>query len=346
MATSVGYFYRMLSLSWHPRLTSGCAAFLFVAAMFASVVPALAQASPSPTKVYTGVYVNDIQDVNLETDTYTVDFYIWMRWNNPKVDPSSEIDLMNSYDSWGTVATPATEKPVRLKDGSMYRLIHYQGKFNTKFPLTKYPFDRQGLTVQIEDFNSSSEKIVFVPDAKPVELASGLSLPGYEVGAPTMTIADQPYSTTFGDTGLKAPADYSRITVTVPVTRPGLPYTVKLLLPMLVVLLCAGLVFLISPIHIDGRIALAITALLTLVALKFMVDSELPNVDYLTMVDAIYIVAFASVGMGLLQVVLSSRRLNRGESVDVIIARDHKTLMIGGAAYLTVSAIVIAAFLL
>ena len=141
------------------------------AALALCAAPALAQASP--TKVYTGVYVNDIQDVNLETDTYTVAFYIWMRWNNPKVDPSSEIDLMNSYDSWGTVERPATEKPVRLKDGSMYRLIHYQGKFNTKFPLTKYPFDKQDLTVQIEDFNSSSEKVVFVPDAKPVQLASG-----------------------------------------------------------------------------------------------------------------------------------------------------------------------------
>ena len=332
------------------RITGCAAAILAVAAGLASAAPAPAN-SPAyqphpPTKVYTGVFVNDIQDVDLETDTYTVDFYIWMRWNNPKVDPSAKLDLMNSYDSWGTVATPATEKPVRLKDGSLYRLIHYQGKFNNKFPLMKYPFDRQDLTVQIEDFNSSSEKVVFVPDTKPVELAHGLSLPGYEVGEPTMTIADQPYSTTFGDTGLKAPQDYSRITVTVPVTRPGLPYTIKLLLPMIVVLLCAALVFLISPIHIDGRIALSITALLTLVALKFMVDAELPNVDYLTMVDAIYIIAFIFVGIGLFQVVLSSRRLNRGEPIEAVVARDQRMLTLGGAVYLAVSAAVIAIFLL
>ena len=333
-------------MRWPSSLIGRSSALAAVSALALCAAPPLAQAAAPPTKVYTGVYVNDIQDVDLETDTYTVDFYIWMRWKNPKVDPSSEIDLMNSYDSWGTVERPATEKPVRLKDGSMYRLIHFQGKFNNKFPLTKYPFDKQDLTVQIEDFNSSSEKVVFVPDAKPVELASGLSLPGYEVGTPTMTIADQPYSTTFGDTGLKAPEDYSRITVTVPVTRPGLPYTIKLLLPMIVVLLCAGLVFLISPIHIDGRIALSITALLTLVALKFMVDSELPNVDYLTMVDAIYIAAFIFVGLGLLQVVLSSRRLNRGEAVDAVIARDHKALILGGSVYVAASAAVVALFLL
>ena len=320
-----------------------------VAAALALVLAATsptADAATARTKVYTGVYVNDIQDVDLETDTYTVDFYIWMRWNNPKVDPSAKIDLMNSYDSWGTVATPATEKPVRLKDGSMYRLVHYQGKFNNKFPLTKYPFDRQDLTVQIEDFNSSSEQVVFVPDAKPVALAHGLSLPGYDVGEPTMTIADQPYSTTFGDAALKAPQDYSRITVTVPVTRPGLPYTIKLLLPMIVVLLCAALVFLISPVHIDGRIALSITALLTLVALKFMVDAELPNVDYLTMVDAIYIVAFIFVGIGLLQVVVSSRRLDRGEPIEAVVARDHRMLTLGGVVYLAISAAVVAVFLL
>lgn len=306
----------------------------------------LADAAPQPTKVYTGVYVNDIQDVNLETDTYTVDFYIWMRWNNPKVDPSAKIDLMNSYDSWGTVATPASEKPVRLKDGSMYRLIHYQGKFNNKFPLTKYPFDLQDLTVQIEDFNSSSQGVVFVPDANPVTLAHGISLPGYRVGQPTMTVADQPYATTFGDTELKSPENYSRITLTIPVTRPGLPYTIKLLLPMLVVLLCAALVFLVSPVHIDGRLALAITALLTLVALKFMVDGELPNVDYLTLVDTIYIIAFIVVGLGLFQVVLSSRRVDRGEPIEEVAARDRQMLVRGGAVYLVISAAVVAIFLL
>ncbi len=124
-------------MRWPSSLIGRSSALAAVSALALCAAPPLAQAAAPPTKVYTGVYVNDIQDVDLETDTYTVDFYIWMRWNNPKVDPSAKLDLMNSYDSWGTVATPASERPVRLKDGSMYRLIHYQGKFNNKFPLTK-----------------------------------------------------------------------------------------------------------------------------------------------------------------------------------------------------------------
>ncbi len=48
--------------------------------------------------------------------------------------------------------------------------------------------------------------------------------------------------------------------------------------------ICAALVFLISPEHMDARFAMGLTALLTLVALKWVTDGEL--------VDSLYLLAF------------------------------------------------------
>ena len=40
------------------------------------------------------------------------------------------------------------EQPKKMPDGSLYSIIRYQGRFATKFPLEKYPFDTQFLTVE------------------------------------------------------------------------------------------------------------------------------------------------------------------------------------------------------
>ena len=38
-----------------------------------------------------------------------------------------------------------------LPDGTLYQVIRNQGKFNTKLPLERYPFDTQHLTMTFED---------------------------------------------------------------------------------------------------------------------------------------------------------------------------------------------------
>jgi hypothetical protein len=252
---------------------------------------------------------------------------------------------MNSAESWGTIVTPWSEKPLVLKDGSHYQLLRYQGKFNTRFPLQRYPFDSQDLRMEFEDSGSTAQTLEYVPDKDPVKLASGLALPGYTVKRPRLEVRRQPYSSTFGDTSVKAPEPYSRIVVSMPVTRPGFPYAVKLFLPLLIVLTCALLVFFINPTHVDGRFALGITALLTLVALKLTADDQLPNVEYLTMIDVLYIVGFLLAMLSLVQVVYSSRLLRLGRDVEDVIATDRRILKLAGAAFAVMTGMTFALYL-
>lgn len=48
-----------------------------------------------PDKVVVGVYINDIQQLDLQTHSYAMDFYIWMRWTNPDINPSTTVEFMN-----------------------------------------------------------------------------------------------------------------------------------------------------------------------------------------------------------------------------------------------------------
>ena len=302
-----------------------------------NAAPIVAQEAPAaaptgPTDVNVGVYVNDIQQLDLQTHSYAMDFYLWFRWKNPDINPQSTVEFMNPFQLWGHVATPLYEAPQDLPDGSKYTAVRYQGQFNSKLPLEKYPFDQQHLIIEFEDNSAGANTLRFVPDTEAATLNPDMSLPGYIIGKPTLTIAAKPYPTNFGDTRLKELEPYSRVTVTVPVHRPWLTYAIKVILPIFLVAACAALVFYIHPSFVEGRIGMGITALLTLVALQLTSNSQLPEVDYLMMIDMLYFAAYIFVIATLAQIVRTSWAAHRGEDKQAI-ASDRSAFKVLGLGY-------------
>ena len=68
------------------------------------------------------------------------------------------------------------------------------------------------------------------------------------------------------------------------------------------------------PRYVEGRIGLGITALLTLVALQLTSGASLPDVDYLMMIDKIYLLAYLFIILALARVVMTSWRGADAES--------------------------------
>src|SRR5690606_20458171 len=101
---------------------------------------------------------------------------------------------------------------------------------------------------------------------------------------------------------------YSRAAILIPIKRPGLAGAAKTILPVLLIMLCAVAALFLTPRRVEARVGLAITALLTLVALQFSVSGSLPEVDYLLMLDQIYIASYAGILAVLAIIVASERR--------------------------------------
>jgi Neurotransmitter-gated ion-channel transmembrane region len=81
--------------------------------------------------------------------------------------------------------------------------------------------------------------------------------------------------------------------------------SVKTFVPIVLIVICAALVFFVRPHYVEGRIGLGITALLTLVALQLTSSATLPDVDYLMMLDKIYLLAYVFIIATLARVVLT-----------------------------------------
>ena len=298
-----------------------------------AVAEAVEAATPAgPREVIVGVYVNDIQQLDLQTHSYVMDFYVWLRWTDPEANPSATLEYMNPYQLWGHIPTPLYEEPQDLPDGSKYMAIRYQGQFNSKLPLEKYPFDNQNLLVEFEDNSVGASRQIFVPDENPITVNPEMTLPGYLIGAPVLTVSSKPYPTNFGDTSLTELEPYSRVTFSVPVHRPWATYSIKVILPIFLVVACAALVFFIQPTYVEGRLGMGISALLTLVVLQLTTNSQLPEVDYLMMIDMLYFAAYLYVVLVLAQAVRTTWVAHEDEVANAVV-QDRRAFKLTTGAY-------------
>ena len=318
-------------------------------------LPAAAHAGTGPVKVTVGVFINDLQDIDLASENFTVDFYLWMRWKNPALDPSLTIEAMNSEGTQNTTSSPTGgvageplyDAPVDMPDGSKYQVLRYQGVFSRKMNLEKYPFDTQVLEMVFEDKRKNASVIEFVPDTTPVTINDGgaMSIPGYVLGKPSLIVVPHKYPTNFGDISANASTPYSRVIVALPVTRDVLPYLVKIVLPIFIVILITSLIYLLPARLEEARAGIGITAMLTIVALQWTSDSALPSVEYLTLLDVTYIVSMIYILAAMAYTVLASRR-NRAEMAQALTAKlDRRVGLVSLVVYLAILGLTLAYYL-
>ncbi|MBC75646.1 MAG: hypothetical protein CME64_06490 [Halobacteriovoraceae bacterium] len=281
------------------------------------------------SNVRVGAYINDIQELELESHSYAMDLYIWFKWKDKSLNPAESFEFMNPSELWGHMVTNTYDKPEVLPDGTLYQVVRIQGRFSEKFNLADYPFDKQRLVVSFEDSaNDISEGSKYVLDDGKVGMDSDVKLPGFEIKSPKIELVNQEYNTDFGDTRtIKDRTNYSKVVISVPIERPIFAYLIKLVLPIFCIVFCACLMFLFHPKYIDARVGVGITALLTVVALQITLNNDLPEVAYLILMDKIYIATYMFIILGLAVVMMGSWKLEKGEHLrDKIIKVDRISL--------------------
>ncbi|MBU3751260.1 MAG: hypothetical protein FGM52_12580 [Mycobacterium sp.] len=298
---------------------------------------------PAPQEVLAGVYVVNIPTVNPPRNSFDADFYLWLRWRGEAIDPPEGIRVMNVFERWALETENVYDEPQTQPDGSKLWVVHYHGNFSTPLSLRRFPFDRQTLTLIIEDEVLTARRITFKPDDSPIRLSPDITLPGYAIGDPRITFGEFTY-----DVGpverVQQDWTFPRITVEVPLTAPVASGVVKIFVPIVIVLAAAALALVVPPAHVESTIALPITSLLALVAMHWGVSSSLPDVGYLLMIDVLYIVAYAAATTFLAVAIAGAWVLrSRGEAAAGLMQR--RMLVVTVLGYLIVVGAVLAGYL-
>lgn len=272
----------------------------------ASAFRPLGQPPAQAQLVETGLYANNLYDLDIASNTYYLDAYIWFKWKG-EIDPVANLELTNAVEEWGLTQTTLEEETQKLADGRQYQIIRVEGRFVHPFELSRFPLDRQKLGITLENSIYQADQLIYVPDKAQSGFSETLAVPGWQIRGFDLQSLLHDYKTNFGEplppTGKTT---YSALRYELATVRPVSYFAWKLLLPLVIVLISGWGAFLLNPKYPDSRIALPVTALLTIVFLQQSYAESIPEVGYLVLLDKIYALAYVLIILSILEAIITA----------------------------------------
>jgi len=258
------------------------------------------------SKVYNGNKYKNFNDIadgtiiyddngswNIEVCIFTEEEFARTRMNEPGFQikvlnvAKKDNDLFNIHYK----LTPYAIKYSNALD-ALFLQKNIEGVFGikNKFNLRAFPFDRQKLSLELIDGRYNLDKRnIFVSERAHIFLNKyvkkneilGWDIIGYELN-PFQYQNPFNMENDFSD-GLRL--DFI-------IERKHGYYVFKVIVPLILILLiCWGSVW-IDPKEIESRLTITIVCLLSLIAYNFVVDTELPKLEYLTVMDWIILISY------------------------------------------------------
>jgi len=265
----------------------------------------------SPIRLNVGIYVRSVSMNNKEQQA-TIDLYYWYRFNMPE-DTS---ELASYYDleiTNGDLLFNEIQEEKVIGD-EFYVSGHMKGVFHFVADYENYPFDKQKLMIQFEHPTFEVGDIVLVPDKASYlkckatmnlwGLSKNLKADGLFIRKSEFVVGERVYETDFGDPSIEEPSStYGNLTYFIYVSRDFLPYVLKFMLPLIIIVSLAYLVFYIPAESLDLAAGLTVTSLLAGIAFQWTVSDDLPEVGYLTCVDKIFYLSYVLIMLAMTQTV-------------------------------------------
>jgi hypothetical protein len=253
-----------------------------------------------PTTVSVAIWVIDIDSINSLQQNFVANVFVSLRWKDDRLAyHGSDVRKYKLADIWdprvqianeiGLIRKTMPEEAEVSPDGTVTYRQRYVGPFSQPLNLQNFPFDRHVFQLHLVAVGHSTDQIRFVPDPKFIAgglkhaagIAKNISLPDWKInGFETKQLS---YAAIPG-------FDNAGYVFEFTAERHLQYYIWKIILPLVLIVLMSWSVFLIDPTNSGTKIGVATTAMLTLIAYRFVIDSEVPRVPYLTRLD-IFILA-------------------------------------------------------
>lgn len=266
-------------------------------------------------QVTVGIYPINVYDIDLEANTYYMDAYVWLRWTGD-FDPVAKLEFANAVELWGFTREVHGDEPKLLPDGSQYIDMRIEGRFFQQFDLGRFPLDRQELAVWIENTGDPLDKLVYVPDSSASGYGDSVRLPAWVIANYGGSAWLHDYGTDFGDATIPQ-GQYAALKFAFSLERNANLFVWKMLIPLLIVMATSWLALLVSPLLVEVRLAMPAGALLSVIFLRDMVMTEIPETPTLVLADLVYVLAYAFILLTLVEIVWVNLTINKGSPTSV-----------------------------
>lgn len=235
------------------------------------------------SKMQVAVYVNSIDDLDMVKGTYTVDFYLFFLWTDPRIE-HARFELINGKPSEGadSIQLNSENKTGPVK----YEWYRVRGDFRIIPNNMDYPYQSGTLQIKIEDKERDRCEIIFVPLTEESGIDPEFVIPGWKLGDPTFSVTEP---------NLHGAPIYSRLTYNIPITNDMLSSLLQTVVPPLLFCFIAGLSFLIHVKETDLvglRYSLTTGMLISAVMYHFSQIALVPGLGVLKLFDKFMIAVY------------------------------------------------------
>ena len=273
-------------------------------------------ADSGPTQISVEIWFVDIHGIDSAQQTFTADVAVVLRWKDSRLAHTSggvvhyaldqiwhpRVVIVNETNS---VSRKLPESADVEPDGTVTYRQRYVGSFTQALRLKSFPFDKQTFRLHLVAIRFTPEEVQFVPDQKWVEAglneAAGIS--------PSITLPDwtvEKWKVRSVNYSLVPGVEYSGYALQFIASRNVRSYILKAILPLVLIVMMSWAVFWIDPIHSNSQISIAVTSMLTLIAYRFAIDSQLPRLPYMTCLDAFILTSTLLVFFTLIEVLVTT----------------------------------------
>src|SRR5258707_1548094 len=258
-------------------------------------------AQDGPTQVSVGIWIADITSIDSAQQSFTAEIAVVLRWKDPRLAhtgngvvryPLEQIWYPRAVivNEGNSVSRKFPDMAEVEPDGRVIYRQRYAGAFTQPLRLRSFPFDRQTFRLQFVAVRYRPNEVQFVPDQDWID--NGLKQAGGM--APSITLPDwtiENWNTKSLSYALAPGFEYSGYAFEFTAARDVQHYIFKVILPLVLIVMMSWAGFWIDPVNANSQISVAVTSMLTLIAYRYAVDSQLPRLPYMTRIDLFFLVS-------------------------------------------------------
>ena len=313
--------------------------FVIIAAMSIQLVRSAETSAPierpeaekGPTQVSLGIWIVDITNIDSAQQNFTADIAVVLRWKDTRLAHTGTGLAHYALDQiWTPRVAIANETSSVVRklaesvevepDGTVLYRQRYTGAFTQHLRLESFPFDRQTFHIQFVAIRYRPNEVVFVPDQKWIDdgllkaagISGSITLPDWTVEG--WDAKPDAYTLIPG-------LQYSGYVFEFTASRNVQHYILKVILPLVLIVMMSWSVFWTEPTNSNTQFSIAVTSMLTLIAYRFAVDTQLPRLPYMTRLDVFFLVSTLLVFLSLIEVLVTTvldnnQQLERAKAID------------------------------
>ena len=246
-----------------------------------------------------------------------------LRMPFPQVNFENRIDYNQSLIESYVNVYPFLKKTPYYKNDSVEVTFIDKGvmKFKNDFNLNNFPFDRQKLNIQIINqtgIHASTLRYSDYSEKNIIEFLEKTNIPGWEV------VGSEVYYDLYQNPNSLDGYINDIINIDLILDRKHGYYIYKVIFPILLILSVCWAAVWITPRELESRLTITIVCLLSLIAYNFVIDAELPKLEYLTTLDIIILISYIYATIPNFLSVISFQNYNKKKKNIVLIENYSK----------------------